>query len=258
MLIVEGPTDENLLCGLCQHGQRQVWAAGTRKLVETLLVYLGANPIEGCECVYLTDCDGRGKANHLKHKPQLIVTAGCDAEADLVSLGVAERAVRTLLEEEGRAAGLVAHALSVALPLSVIRRRAHSTSISMKRDKRMLRFTDLPTSYIDKWLLKAPSTDATLDAVAIELGWSEDVKATVCSAEPQEGSTFELHGSGKDTLDVLWLLLRRERNDHNLSRDGFHNQVRDALQNSDLADWEVGKRLRKWQADAGVELIPSC
>ena len=59
MLVVEGPNDESLLGSHCQ---QQIFAAGTRNLVEEMLLYERFSPIDGCLCVYLTDCDGVGEA----------------------------------------------------------------------------------------------------------------------------------------------------------------------------------------------------
>src|SRR4051812_19367413 len=80
MVVVEGPSDETLIGPLCVAGSKQVFAAGTRTLVEQLLIYLRGEPVPGCDCVFVTDCDGRGKAIALKQEPTLVVTENCDVE----------------------------------------------------------------------------------------------------------------------------------------------------------------------------------
>jgi hypothetical protein len=257
MLIVEGPTDEALLGTMCEHGQGQVWAAGTRKLVETLLVYLRANPIEGCECIYLTDCDGRGKLAQLRRESRLIVTGACDSEADLVLLGVAQRAVEMLIaDDDVDVLRLVAHAQAIALPLSVVRRRAATARVSMKSDQRMLRFDDLPTTTTDSWLDTPPTINAALAAVAIELRWTPDEKVRVRLAEPQGNPDFGRHCLGKDAIDVLWLLLTTRGPALGITKDEFYRRIRGALQRDDLRTWVVGQRVSKWQAESGLNLVP--
>jgi hypothetical protein len=74
-------------------GSQQIFAAGTRGLVEQMLMQLRGRLDQSFQCVYLIDCDGQGKTQHLKERSDLIVTETCDLEADLVHLGVATRVV---------------------------------------------------------------------------------------------------------------------------------------------------------------------
>jgi hypothetical protein len=257
MLVVEGNTDEPCLGGICSFGSDQVFSAGTRSLVEQLLTILENDPIPGCDCVYLVDCDGRGKTVHLQNRDALIVTVNCDLEADLVQLGVAERVVRPFLTPDAAAPAMVQRAVGVAMPMSVVRRAAHSESVSMKRCGRQLALIDLPSSALDAWEQAAPSDGDAVRVVADHLGWESATRVKVQGAMRTVNRTFRDCVLGKDVLDALFLLVQREGSGEvrGWSRDHFHQRVRGALTPDDIGNWEVARRLRAWSQGVGHELL---
>lgn len=253
VLVVEGPADESLLRTHCRHDPGQVFAAGTRGLVEGMLIYIGLHPVSHCECIYLTDCDGVGKAPSLRMDRTLLVTQGCDLEADLVMLGVVERTVGTFTSAP-LARSLVQQGVAISLPLSVIRRRAHTVGVSMRWNGRRLRLCDLRPYGNGYWSSSPPSEDEVLRELKSVLGWSNEVCERVGSAVLSRPVAFENHGSGKDVLDAVWLLLR-DLGVTAESSNVFHDKVRRALSINDISEWEVGRRILAWQRDRALCII---
>lgn len=254
VLIVEGPNDETLLGVHCNHGARQVFAAGTRGLVEQMLLLMRGTPIAGCEGVFLTDCDGYGKPAALRGETSLVVTAGCDVEADLVSLGVATRVATDVLGQD--ASALVHDAIAMSLPLSLVRRRAASASVSMKRRQQRLRLSQLPRQVLVKWSVQAPSVEDAITTVAEALTWSGPDILAVQGAAPQEPQTFARCGSGKDAIEALFYLLEARHQYRGMTLDAFERRIRKGLNAEDFANWEVTRRIAIWQTQQELELIP--
>jgi hypothetical protein len=259
VLIVEGATDESVFKPHRATERSAVFVAGTRKLVEQLLRHLRNRPVDGCECVFLVDCDGVGKTANLAGETALVVTEFCDMEADLVGIGVAWRVARQFLSTDEQADDLVRRAKDLAMSLSVVRRAAHSASIGMKKDEMQLRLRDLPPQDLGEMESRAPSPADALDAVADRLDWSEQQKEIVAARLAAVPMDFGKVCLGKDALDAIHFLLRRDGSGdaRGWSCDHFHRMVRSELRLTDFANWEVGRRLYTWQHDAGCVLIPN-
>jgi hypothetical protein len=257
MLVVEGAADEELLGGLCKHGAQQVFAAGNRELVEQLLRHIRANPVDGCDCLYLIDCDGYGKTADLREEASLVVSQTCDMEADLIHLGAALRLTSRFTSSEAEAEGLVERACAVALPLSIVRRAAFRCSISMRRGKGQLRLADFPDLQLLSWDENAPSPMEVLDSVASELGWSSDQRAAVAENLTDVPDDFRRTCMGKDALDALFRILRQEGAGEvkGWSLGHFYKTVARELNLEDLEQWEVGRRLKAWEAAVGRKLV---
>lgn len=259
VLVVEGATDESLFKRHCADEQCAIFPAGTRQLVEQLLRHLQNQPVNGCRCMFLVDCDGVGKTANLLREEALVVTQACDLEADLVSLGVAGRVARRFSANEGKAAEALSKASDLGMSLSVVRRAAHGASISMKRNGRQLRLRDLSAQALSTIETRAPSPADALDVVADELAWSEQEKEGVATRLAGIPMEFDRVCLGKDVLDALHILLCRDGvgEVRGWSCDHFHKVVREELQLSDFANWEVGRRLYAWQEKEGCVLVPS-
>jgi hypothetical protein len=257
MLVVEGRTDEPAFGSFFPLGDDQVFSAGTRGLVEQLVLHIDTHPIPNCDCVYLIDCDARGKTPHLADRSDLVVTEACDVEADLVSIGVAARVVRPFLGSDQRARDIVTKATEFALPMSVVRRAAHRAGVSMKRHGLQIRLHDLPQQFQAAEERVVPSEDAALRAVQAFLGWDAATADSVRALLADVPRDFRRSTLGKDALDSLFHLVR-ERGAGDVrgwSRDHFHQRVRRELAGEDAAQWEVGRRVRDWAQGRGHELL---
>lgn len=259
ILIVEGGTDEGAFEGLSHLGNRQIFAAGTRGLVEQMLMGLRGRTTPDFHCVYLVDCDGIGKADYLKEETDLIVTETCDLEADLVRLGVAERVMAPYCEDVASATGLVDRACTYAMPLSSVRRAAHKASISMKRDGQQLRLAQIDSLLLSSWDTEPPSPESVSETVAELLGWSAEDLGRVQAELDEIPREFSETCMGKDVLDALHRLAVSDcvGDIRGWSVSHFHSQVTRALSNEDLLAWEVGRRLRAWEAATNQKIIPA-
>lgn len=258
MLVVEGDTDNTVLSPVCNHGSDQVFVAGARNLVEQLLSHLKREPINGCECIFLVDCDGKGKTAYLADEKSLLVTETCDMEADLVHLGVATRLAARFLPDRTRAEEMVNRACELAVAVSAVRRAAHAVSVGMKRPNgRQLRLSDLPDEDVNQWEQATPESFEVLPVIAAALSWSSAEVARVSSQIANVNADFGRACMGKDALDALYRRLRSEGQGdvRGWSCEHFHKEVFAELSQDDLADWEVGKRLTAWQASTGHELL---
>jgi hypothetical protein len=257
VLVVEGAADEEVFGELCVHGTRQVFAAGNRDLVEQLLRHIRSSPIDGCECLYLVDCDGYGKTPDLSAAAELVVSETCDLESDLVQLGAAERLAERFISTGAAAKDLVDRACALALPLSIVRRASFLSSVSMRRPKHQLRMADFSDLQLSAWDGRTPTEQEMLGSVASELEWSTPTRERVKHALPQVSRDFDRTTLGKDAIDALYWLLKREGQGEvrgwNLSF--FYKSVARELHLDDLDGWEVGRRLRAWEAASGHKLM---
>lgn len=257
MLVVEGPGDETALSPVCLHGRDQVFVAGGRKLVEQLLSHLKQSPIEGCECVFLIDCDGRGKTAFLIGEESLLVTETCDLEADLVATGVAARLIARFLPDKPAVDSVIARSCELALVVSIVRRAAHAASVSMRYPNgRQFRLTDLPDDY-PNWLDQVPQSADVLSAIAAHMRFTAEQIDQVSSGVAAVPPDFVATCMGKDALDVLFLRLLREGEGDVRGWDcrQFHKQVFAELKPEDIAEWEVGRRLSAWEARTGHMVV---
>jgi hypothetical protein len=258
MVVVEGDADNNLLSPVCSLGSDGVFVAGGRTLVEQLLSHLRREPIAGCQCVFLIDCDGQGKTRHLLTEDNLVVTEACDLEADLVSLGVATRLAGRFLSDRGKAEDMVNRACELAVAVSAVRRAAHVVSIGMKHQNgRQLRLGDLPEASVQYWEQATPDPTEVLPVVANALDWSPIEIGLVSTQITGIDTDFTRACMGKDALDALHrrLLTEGHGDIRGWSCEHFHKEVFAELRQDDLAKWEVGKRLDAWQISNGHRLL---
>ncbi len=256
VLVVEGQTDEPAFDQICEEGSLQVFSAGSRSLVEQLLVHLERDPVVGCECVYLVDCDGYGKTTALKGRSELLVTETCDLEADLVKLGVAARVIARFVSGQA-AVDVLTKASSCALPLSCVRRAAHRASVSMKLGGKQLRLCDLPESVLAGMENRSVTEQGVLAEVSRQLGWDRHQQSAVSRELPFVARDADAVLLGKDILDAAFRLIRRDGAGEvrGWSREFFFREIRRELSVDDFASWVVGRRMLSWSKLRGHDLI---
>jgi hypothetical protein len=258
MIVVEGAGDETALSPVCCHGRDQVFVAGGRALVEQLLGHLKREPIEGCECVFLIDCDGQGKTAYLLGEDSLLVTETCDLEADLVHTGVAARLAARFLPDQAAVDSTLTRSCELALAISIVRRAAHAVSAPMHHDNgRQFRLADLPEADYEGWLDQTPDPGDVLATIAAHMGFSSQQVARVSARLVDVPADFAETCMGKDALDVLFQRLRREGAGEVRGWDchHFHRRVFAELTLTDIAEWEVGRRLSAWEQSTGLEIV---
>jgi hypothetical protein len=253
-LVVEGNSDERLWKNILGDTGGEIFPAGNRTQVEGLLVHLDSEPIEGCSCVFLTDCDGRGKAKHLKQADELVVTQCCDIEADSVALGLMTRAIMKLVDDTESASEIVRTANRIGLSVSRVRRAAAREYVSMKKAGRWLSLRQLGWPTLRQHL-RSDDPDVAISKVVGEvLGWSYNDYQRVLNRLGEIPAEFERTCNGKDVYEATLLLLD-DYGVPGLTLSGLKARVWKEYASGDAETWVVAKRLMSWQEKVGCEVV---
>ncbi len=260
MLVVEGQEDERVFADFCKLTPKQVRLVGNRDMVEGVMREFRGELPSFLQLAGLTDCDGVGKAPknpELHADPALVVTQGCDLEADLFLIGAVERALGAL--NVRGASDLAARAMDMAVPISALRRGAHAEGLGMTipPKKHRLRFAWLDDQAIEACASAEfeDALDAVSRACAERLGWRQQELIAATAATPRDGVTFEAVGSGKDAFDALYFLARDINALKDLQPAKLVEHSARQVRATDFAEWHVGRRLTSWQDATGVELM---
>ena len=261
MLVVEGDGDARILEPHCEFGSQQVMPVEGRDNVEGVIREFRRQAPDGLELVGLTDCDGLGKTADLSADLALIVTQGCDAEADLFLLGAVDRALESFGVQN--AGELSSRAMDMAVPMSALRRGAHASKVSMKlpmpgRHPRRLPFSQLGDAVMATCAESSfeEALDVVGSACADALGWEDEVLQLVLAESPRrDAAAFAAVGSGKDAFAALGWLTHDIGALKDIQADKFVEHCERQVNALDFPEWHVGRRLLSWQATTGVELL---
>jgi len=260
MLVVEGEEDENVFRKFCVLAPTQVRLVHNKDNVEGVIREFRLDLPPFLELAGLTDCDAVGKAPEdpkLRADPALVVTQGCDLEADLFLIGAVERALEAL--NVRGASDLAARAMDMAVPISALRRGAHAEGIGMTipPKKHRLRFAWLDDQAIEACASAKfeDALDAVSRACAERLGWRQQELIAATAATTRDGVTFASVGSGKDAFDALSFLSREINALKDLQPAKLIEHSARQVRATDFAEWHVGRRLTSWQDATGVQLI---
>jgi hypothetical protein len=265
VVVVEGRSDSLVFQRLGVPAD-QIFVANSRSNVELLLVgHIQEGQPAGGECVFLTDCDGKGKpvSKLLRNEDRLVITQCCDIEADLFALGIVERAVSSMMSLKD-AGAYVEAAKEMSFAFSLLRRRASKCSVAMKKaipgTKKEARIDlfDLPREVRLEWRDTAPDWPTVLQHVKEVRPWSDAQVNLVKEQELDEPVSFDRYVLGKDVIDALFFMLTEDavlEKTCRRSRSRFDKLLFEHVMPSDLNEWKVGQRLAVWQHARGVQLV---
>ncbi len=262
VLVVEGKTDKEFLKRFCAYGADQILFVEGRINVEGVLHFHRDEP-NGHAFAFLTDCDGQGKQSLYEAEVALVVTLGCDLEADLFLEGAADTALSKLGAPDPLA--LIAEAIEMSLPLSIVRRMAAKENVGMKHPKKdgprgyepkRLALADLGEPVLGAWAAATPTTPEVITEIAEILHWCESDRAKVFGVVLEQPSEFARLGCGKDALDALCYLCRKQGflTDSCQPTD-LRREIENAVSQTAFESWEVGKRLSSWERERNVSLL---
>lgn len=262
MLVVEGKADAEMLTRFCAHGGAQVLFVEGRKNVEGVLALHRENPGDNA-FAFLTDCDGDGKAESLKTETALVITQGCDIEADLFLIGAVHSALRKLGVPDP--AALVTDAIDMSLPLSIVRRMATKVGVSMKHPAKAgstyrprLALADLDETVLAAWATSTPGAPTIIANIAPILSWSDRERENVARVSVEKPADFSQLGGGKDALDALHFLgLKNGLLERTCKIDKLRRRIEAEVSQTTFESWEVGKRLSAWEREKNVSLLLS-
>lgn len=254
-LVVEGPDDKRLFYHrITSHAE--VVVAGGKKLVRAGMASMLEN--DHGRILFLTDCDYDVWTGELRGGSDVVITRGCDIEADLISIGVLERLAVELaphaVESKGGASRVAIdireRAEKMSLALGRVRMAGQPLGIDLNLDK-----LDL-SKYWDR------NADLILIDKLIQTTW-ERIKVTgIVRSQWQEmigaTPTDTLMCNGKDLLRSVQLFFRVLYGmNSKVTPEIIAVMLRLALDDARFENWSVVDRIRKWEAQNGRELLVS-
>jgi hypothetical protein len=248
-LVVEGPDDKRLFYGRIA-SSAEVVVAGGKRLVRAALGAMLA--VDHGRILFLTDCDYDVRTGELRGGPDVIITKGCDVEADLISLGLLEklavelapRAVETKVGASRIGSDVREHAQQMCLALGRIRMASQPLGIDLGLDQ-----LDL-AKYWDK------SSDRILIDKLTETTWGR-IKVSGISFADWRARINDMPADdavccGKDLIRSSKLFFRALYGmDTRVTYDAIAMMLRLALDDERFEGWTVVERIRKWEAFNG-------
>jgi len=253
ILIVEGPDDKRLFR---LHGvpSAKIVPAGGRTLL--LSAHAKATPDDLAACIFLTDCDYEVALGTVAPSRGLIITRNADVESDLVALGVLEPVVIELvpaaLESDDRASQIVSLVLErsqeFAQTLGQMRFVARPRGIDLGLDQRELRYGRLRGKGF------SVNRGRLIDVVfnnALNRNLSRAQFIELVDAAP----SGYMMCNGKDLLRAANFVLREDFRVQGVTYEQLQRLVR-ASADSFLEQWDVVRRIRRWENDSGCVILP--
>ncbi len=252
-LVVEGPDDKRLFYHRVSPTAHVVVAGGKTLLRSGLLSMLET---DHGRILFLTDCDYDVRNGQLTGGPNVVITAGCDIEADLISLGVLDRLAVEIapraVETRGGAAKIGKdvreHAEKLCRALGRIRMASQPLGVDLCLDE---------WDFGKFWDRK---TDAVLSDKLEQTAWSR-LKSTGISRDqwhslisdmPNDGSMC----NGKDLVRASQLFFRAfYRMSNKITAEIMAMMLRLALDDQQFDSWSVVHRIRKWEGFYGRDLL---
>jgi hypothetical protein len=252
-LVVEGPDDKRLFYERTA-SSAEVVVAGGKRLVRAALAAM----LEGDHgrILFLTDCDYDVRTGELNGGPDIIITKGCDVEADLISLGLLEKiavelaphAVETKVGASRIGTEVREHAMRMCLTLGRIRMASQPLGIDLELDKLDLgKYWDKPSDRI----LVDKLTSSTWGRVK-----ASGVSFTNWQKRINDMPADDAMCCGKDLIRSSRLFFRALYGmDNKVTADSIAMMLRLALDDERFEGWTVVERIRKWEAIHGRKVF---
>jgi hypothetical protein len=257
VLVVEGNDDKRLFYRWIV-ATADIVPAGGKVLLRSALQAI-RNEDKG-RILFLTDCDYDVAAGMLHGGPDIVITATCDVESDLVSLGILEKLAVELVplraaesQEEAARIGtdVREHVETVAVPLGRIRMAAQTLGVDLKLEKMDL------SKYWDRRnerLLWDKLTKVVLDHLREQVDisgeeWAERIVATPSDVKICHGK--DMVNAAQYFFHILYKV------DNKVTADMLMMMMRLALDQLFFEKWAVVHRMRKWETVHGRYLLLS-
>jgi hypothetical protein len=255
ILVVEGATDKKLFRRLCNDPQQILVTDGKSILLDA---HASMQSGDSGKIVFLVDCDGDVPTGILKGEPDLIVTRYSDLEADLVALGglvpiVGELLPASRMPPDDKLAAVAdevkGYAVRLAIPIGRVRRAARLLGISLK---------DLKSWEIDFMALRSESGSADLGRAihavtrCVSLTSSQEQRLRKTATGVAGG--YEIC-NGHDLVSAIETVLRIDYGVHRRKVQSLDSMLRMAMYPGTCSEWDVVRRLRRWQEIHGRSLL---
>lgn len=252
-LVVEGPDDKRLFYRRIA-STAEVVVAGGKRLVRSGLASMLER--DHGRILFLTDCDYDVRTGELRGGSDVIITRGCDVEADLISLGILESLAVELAPQAVEAKGGASrvgldvreHAEQMSLALGRIRMAGQPLGIDLNLDK-----LDL-SKYWDK------ESNRVQTAKLTQTTWERIKETGITRTEWQnkidEMPTGGLMCNGKDLVRSSQLFFRILYGmNSKITAEIMAMMFRLTLDDERFESWTVVDRIRKREAQNGRKML---
>jgi hypothetical protein len=253
-LLVEGEDDRRCLADRHVREEQLVVCDGKDRLLEA---YAAQDDVECDRLVFLADCDYDVPVGALRPQPDLVLTSHPSLETDLVACGLVARIVQELVPRprwhatlEATAASVVDRAVALAEPLGRIRHAARTKDLP-------IRFTGIRTK-----LRKYRRTDGggdlrrMIDVLAGQPDQpSFDRDELLVAADALHGGLLVCNGH--DLEEALKCVLKDDFGVPKGHVGAVPSLLRAFFDDAAFRDSDLGRRLRRWEEKAGVQVLLS-
>jgi hypothetical protein len=254
-LIVEGNDDKRIFYRrVCI--EAEIVPSGGKKLLRSALQSM--LPVDKGRILFLTDCDYDVLNGTLRGGPDVVITDGCDVEADLVRLNLLEkivvehvpRVIHSMDSAAKVATDVKNDAETMALALGKVRIAAQPLGVDLGFENFNI------TRYWDESARK-PLLDKINQEFFVRLGAggvsiAKDEWLYRISATPDD----KIICHGKDLVSAAHMILcQRYRMDHKVTAEMLMSIMRTAIEKSHFEEWTVVRRIRKWEDQNSRSLL---
>jgi hypothetical protein len=256
VMIVEGDADKRLLAPRWTSVSNVVVATN-----KTLVMGAHAGMLEKDRgrLVCLVDCDDDVARGTLRGAPDLIITTHADMEADLVAQGairnVVAQVVPGALNSEQRlddiTNAVIDRSRACVIPLGRLRRAARVTGIALEFQPWDFDYESVRTrgtAEVDEALLRAE--------LQRRAGLTAQQMARIERNVPAIRSDYAVC-NGKDIIAACASVLKTDYRVPRRRLDNLDDLVRLGLGQAEFDDWDVVRRVRRWEVEHGIRVLSS-
>jgi hypothetical protein len=250
ILVVEGETDKNLFRRLCCDPQQILVTDGKKLLLEA---HAKLNRGDRGKIVFVADCDGETALGTLRGAPDLVITSSNDLETDLVGNDMLAAILPELLTSKGNlvavAKEVTARAVRVAIPIGRIRRAARFHGISLKSlNSWDIKFMDL----LDE--KGSVDFDRAIGEVTKRASLTSRQERLIRETVGEVASNYDVC-NGHDLIAAIEAVLHRHYGVTRRKLGSLDSMLRMAAHPATCSEWDVLRRLRRWQEAHGRTLL---
>ena len=254
ILVVEGNDDKRLFYSRIDSNS-DVLPTDGKKLLRMALDAIRASD-EG-RILFVTDCDYDVPAGELQGGPDVVITASCDVESDLIRLGILEkiavevvpRAIASKGSAEKIASDVLEHAERIAIPMGRIRMAAQPLGLDLNLDE--IDFS----KYCDR--RSGSIRDGKLNQIVLNHIRKElDITKEEWEGRLLVASRNPILCNGKDLIKATQIFFRYlYQMDSKITPEMLTMMIRLAVDQVLFENWSVVKRIRAWEVRCGRQLL---
>jgi Protein of unknown function (DUF4435) len=253
-LVVEGNDDKRLFYSrVC--ASSDVIPTGGKTLLRSALESMLES--DKGRVLFFTDCDYDVASGDLHGGPDIVITASCDVESDLIDLGILDKlaveVVPQAISSKDSATRIGTnvreHAEKAALPLGRIRMAAQPFGVDLELEE--IDFS----KYWDK-KSKTVLADKLYKVIRDHISAKVGISQTEWDERLRQIPTNPILCHGKDLAKAAQMFFRYlYKMDNKITSGMLIMMMRLAIDESTFESWSVVKRIRAWEARSSRRLL---